>query len=176
MLMTRLVHPLVTRGSSPYFRQMTRTPRTAELKPIGRLSAETGVKVPTIRFYEKIGLLREPPRTDSDRRLYDDQATRRLGFIRHARQLGFEIEDIRALLALADDPDQSCDRANEIAERQLAAVETRIVGLEALRMELSRIQAATCAGGRVSNCRVIEALSDHDACGAPHSDPTRLSI
>nr|WP_315051522.1 helix-turn-helix domain-containing protein [uncultured Brevundimonas sp.] len=155
---------------------MTRTLRTDLLKPIGRLSAETGVKVPTIRFYEKIGLLPEPSRTESDRRLYDDKATRRLGFIRHARQLGFEIEDIRALLALADEPDQPCDQANLIAERQLAAVEARIAALEALRVELSRIQAAACTGGRVSGCRVIEALGDHGACGASHPDPARLAV
>jgi len=94
------------------------------------------VKVPTIRFYEKIGLLEEPPRTASDRRLYDGAATRRLAFIRHARQLGFEIDDIRALLALSDEPDRPCTEVNRIAERQLAAVETRIAGLQALHAEL----------------------------------------
>lgn len=102
---------------------MARDPSPPPLRTIGRLSAETGVKVPTIRFYEKIGLLEEPPRTASDRRLYDGAATRRLAFIRHARQLGFEIDDIRALLALSDEPDQPCTEVNRIAERQLAAVE-----------------------------------------------------
>ena len=58
------------------------------LRPIGKLAAATGVKVPTIRFYEEIGLLPAPPRTASDRRMYDDAAERRLSFIRHARRLG----------------------------------------------------------------------------------------
>ena len=148
---------------------MARDPSTPPLRTIGRLSAETGVKVPTIRFYEKIGLLEEPPRTASDRRLYDGAATRRLAFIRHARQLGFEIDDIRALLALSDEPDQPCTEVNRIAERQLAAVETRIAGLQALHAELTRIQAASCSGGRISDCRVIEALGNHAHCDGLHA-------
>ena len=151
---------------------MARDPSPPPLRTIGRLSAETGVKVPTIRFYEKIGLLEEPPRTASDRRLYDGAATRRLAFIRHARQLGFEIDDIRALLALSDEPDQPCTEVNRIAERQLAAVETRIAGLQALHAELTRIQAASCSGGRISDCRVIEALGNHAHCDG-HTDSDR---
>lgn len=96
--------------------------------PLDDRLAETGVKVPTIRFYEKIGLLEEPPRTASDRRLYDGAATRRLAFIRHARQLGFEIDDIRALLALSDEPDQPCTEVNRIAERHSCAAETASPG------------------------------------------------
>lgn len=133
-------------------------------RSIGRLSTATGVKVPTIRFYEKIGLLPQPARNASDYRMYDDAAFQRLAFIRHARQLGFEIDAIRSLLDLADDPARPCDEANRIAERQLSAVEAKIEGLESLRAELQRMQVA-CAGGRVSNCRVIEALSAVGDCG-----------
>ncbi|WP_449253921.1 MerR family transcriptional regulator [Brevundimonas naejangsanensis] len=132
---------------------------TPKSRSIGRLSAATGVKVPTIRFYEKIGLLPQPERNESDYRMYDNAAFQRLAFIRHARQLGFEMDAIRSLLDLADDPARPCAEANRIAERQLAAVEAKIEGLEALRTELQRMQVA-CAGGRVSDCRVIEALSD----------------
>lgn len=139
---------------------MTRSFNPSPSKTIGKLSAETGVKIPTIRFYEKIGLLPEPVRTESDRRLYDEGGTKRLRFIRHARELGFEISDIRALLDLSDQPDRPCAEANMIAERQLAAINARIRGLKTLKDELSRIQAATCSGGRVSDCRVIEALSE----------------
>ena len=71
------------------------------LLSIGKLAKATDVKVPTIRFYEQIGLLPPPPRTDSDRRLYDDAAVRRLAFIKHARQLGFPIEAIRILGSFA---------------------------------------------------------------------------
>ncbi|NJO54658.1 MAG: MerR family transcriptional regulator, partial [Bacteroidales bacterium] len=68
---------------------------------IGELSRQTGVKVPTIRFYEEIGLLPPPPRTASNRRVYGTDAVQRLSFIRHARELGFEVEAIRALLRSA---------------------------------------------------------------------------
>ena len=70
---------------------------------IGSLARAADVKIPTIRFYEQIGLLPEPERSESDRRLYGDAAVRRLSFIRHARQLGFSVEAIRSLLALTDD-------------------------------------------------------------------------
>lgn len=148
---------------------MARDPSPPPLRTIGRLSAETGVKVSTIRFYEQIGLMKEAPRTASDRRLYDGAATRRLAFIRHARQLGFEIDDIRALLALSDEPDRPCTEVNRIAELQLAAVETRIAGLQTLHAELARIQAASCSGGRISDCRVIEALGNHTQCDGHHT-------
>lgn len=152
----RLLHPLATRGSSAYFIVMPTV--SSPTRSIGRLSAATGVKVPTIRFYEQIGLLPPAARNKSDYRVYDEPAFRRLSFIRHARQLGFEIDDIRALLDLTDEPERPCGDVNRIAERQLAAVDAKIAGLQALRTELSRMQVV-CAGGRMSDCRVIEALS-----------------
>ncbi|MDP3405799.1 MAG: helix-turn-helix domain-containing protein [Brevundimonas sp.] len=133
------------------------------LRSIGKLAAATGVKVPTIRFYEQIGLLASPPRTASDRRLYDDAALRRLSFIRHARQLGFDLDAIRSLLDLSDHPDRPCGEANAIAERHLSDVTKKIAQLQALQTELSRM-SAECAGGRVSTCKVIEVLHDHDLC------------
>ena len=126
---------------------------------IGKLAAATGVKVPTIRFYEQIGLLPVPPRTASDRRLYDGEAVRRLSFIRHARQLGFDLDAIRSLLDLADHPERPCGETNAIAERHLADVRLKIFQLQALQAELSRM-TAECAGGRVSACKVIEVLHD----------------
>ena len=81
---------------------------------IGALSKRTGVKVPTIRYYEQIGLMPPVPRTESGRRSYGGDDLKRLGFIRHARNLGFEIEEIRQLIALAGDPAQPCADADEI--------------------------------------------------------------
>ena len=127
---------------------------------IGKLSVATGVKIPTIRFYEQIGLLPEPPRTASDRRLYDDAALRRLAFIRHARQLGFDLEAIRSLLDLSDHPDRPCGEANAIAERHLSEVGLKIRQLRAMQAELTRM-TTECAGGRVSACKVIEVIHDH---------------
>lgn len=128
-------------------------------KSIGHLSRETGVKVPTIRFYEQIGLMPTPQRSASDRRIYGEGATQRLGFIRHARGLGFSIEDIRSLLLLSDQPARSCSEATELARAQLKATEDRIARLQCLRNELARL-ANACPGGGAERCGVIEALSD----------------
>lgn len=139
---------------------------------IGKLSSATGVKIPTIRFYEQIGFLPEAPRTASNRRVYDDQALRRLAFIRHARQLGFDLEAIRSLLDLSDHPDRPCAEANLIAQRHLTEVTAKIRQLQALQGELSRM-TADCAGGRVSACKVIEVLHDHRLCEAEeHTRPS----
>ncbi|MBP7703701.1 MAG: helix-turn-helix domain-containing protein [Caulobacter sp.] len=132
---------------------------------IGELSRRTGVKVPTIRFYEQSGLLPEPPRTDSGRRLYGPDDQRRLAFIRHARDLGFEMAALRALLDLSDQPDMPCGQVDAIARAHLGAVEAKISQLIALKGELERM-VESCAHGRVSSCRVIEALADHTHCAS----------
>lgn len=136
--------------------------------PIGGLAKATGVKVPTIRFYEGIGLLPEPLRTQSDRRVYDLTAVGRLAFIRHARQLGFSVVAIRDLLEISDHPDRPCEQANALAAHQLDAVEGKIRQLQALRVELKRMVHAACKG-QVSDCRVIEVLSDHALCRQHHA-------
>jgi DNA-binding transcriptional MerR regulator len=142
---------------------------------IGKLAQASDVKVPTIRFYEQIGLLPPPERAANDRRLFGPDAVRRLAFIKHARQLGFPIEAIRTLLDLADDPERDCADANALAREQLIAVEHKIAQLEALRSELKRMAEATCQGA-AGDCRVIEALSDHSLCEADHPEPVRASI
>ncbi|MES2034708.1 MAG: helix-turn-helix domain-containing protein [Pseudomonadota bacterium] len=141
---------------------------------IGQLAKAADVKVPTIRFYEEIGLLPRAARTASDRRVYDEPAVQRLAFIRHARQLGFSVEAIRALLDLSDQPDRPCDEANVLAAEQLSAVETKIAQLEVLRDELRRMVDAACHG-RVSACRVIEVLSDHGHCEG-HGTPRPMAV
>ncbi len=125
---------------------------------IGELARRTAVKVPTIRYYEQIGLLPEPPRTEGQQRRYGTAAQERLNFIRHARTLGFEVDDIRELLTLAAHPSEPCAHADEIAARHLAAVEKRIEQLQALKGELERMLEA-CHGGSVAECQVIESLS-----------------
>lgn len=134
--------------------------------PIGAAAQQSGVKIPTIRYYEQIGLLPPPSRTEGNRRLYDRSDLRRLAFIRHARQLGFEIEAIRALLTLQDDPSQSCQAADIIARARLVEVEQRITSLRALKRELERMIEG-CRHGRVAECRVIETLADHARCQHP---------
>ena len=131
---------------------------------IGRLAKEADVKVPTIRFYEQIGLMPTPSRTQSDQRVYGPAAVQRLRFIRHARQLGFEIKDIEALLGLADRPDAPCDDADRIARAHLSMIDDKIVQLSRLRDELTRMVG--CPAGTARDCRVIEVLSDHSLCQA----------
>ena len=141
---------------------------------IGALAKATDVKVTTIRFYEQIGLLPEPLRASNDRRVYDERTLSRLAFIKHARQLGFAVDAIRTLLQLSDHPEQSCEQANLLAAEQLAAVDSKIARLEALRGELQRVVSAACQG-RVSDCRVIEVLSDHSHCTVEHDAPSALA-
>ncbi|WP_333824664.1 MerR family transcriptional regulator [Pinisolibacter sp.] len=126
---------------------------------IGTAARASGVKVPTIRYYEQIGLLPAPARSDARRRLFGPGDLRRLSFIRHARELGFDMEAIATLLVLQDDPHGSCATADAIARARLAEVERRITALEALRGELQRM-VDECANGRVAECRVIETLAD----------------
>lgn len=149
---------------------------------IGQLSAETGTKVPTIRYYEDIGLLPEPERTAGNQRRYGQQQVDRLRFIRHCRDMGFPLADVRALLDLSDDPQRSCASADTIARHQLQEVERRLASLASLRQELCRM-IDQCAGGTVADCRVIESLADHAHCIADrhttpapteqHVEPTR---
>lgn len=126
---------------------------------IGEAARRSGVKVPTIRYYEEIGLLRKIARSEGNRRFYDEADLSRLSFIRHARELGFEVEAIRTLLKLQDDPDQSCEAADAIAKARLVDVEKRIASLELLRAELEKM-VRECAHGQVGECRVIETLAD----------------
>lgn len=134
---------------------------------IGRLAEATATKVQTIRYYETIGLLAPFTRTEGGHRLYDTEDKKRLTFIRHARELGFSIDAIRELLSLSDNPDTSCERADDIASRQLEEVEQRLKRLKVLQKELKRM-VVECGHGRVCDCRVIEVLSDHRLCQAAH--------
>lgn len=126
---------------------------------IGTLSKRTGVNIETIRYYERSRLIPPAPRTDSGRRLYKAEDIRRLTFIRHARDLGFDIAAIKTMLALQDVPEESCQRVSRIASDQLQAVESRIRRLRGLRTELVRM-IKECGNGKVATCRIIEVLAD----------------
>lgn len=136
---------------------------------IGSLGKKTGTKVQTVRYYEQIGLMHEPGRTEGGQRRYGDAEVDRLSFIRHARQLGFTLEAIRELLDLNDNPDQSCHQADSIARRQLKQVELRMARLKALRTELKRM-IQECRGGNTSECRVLEVLRSHSECLTNHDE------
>lgn len=126
---------------------------------IGELARLSGVHLETIRYYEREGIMPRAARQTNGRRVYSDSDVRRLGFIRQARKLGFDLSQVRALLALQEQPEASCAEASGIAEAQLEAVESRIVRLTALREELRRM-VSECRKGIVAECRVIEVLGE----------------
>jgi DNA-binding transcriptional MerR regulator len=123
---------------------------------IGDLSRRTGVKIPTIRYYEQIGLLPSPVRTEGQQRRYGSEEVRRLNFIRHARELGFEVDAIRQLLS------RYCGEVHDITKAHLDEVKDKIARLIALRDELEAMVA--CDNRQISECRIIEVLADHGQC------------
>ena len=134
---------------------------------IGELASETGVKVPTIRYYEGIGLIDAPPRTEGNQRRYDPSALERLKFIAHARSMGFPMQSLRAMLRIAGHKDAPCADLDELVRGRLVEVDERIARLTALRGELSGMLESH-HHGTVGECRVVEVLSDHDRCATEH--------
>ena len=134
---------------------------------IGQVARQTGVKVPTIRYYEQLTLLGVPVRTEGNQRRYTAAQADRLAFIRHARDLGLSIDDIRDLVRLSDHPERPCADADRIAGAHLAAVRDRIAKLRRLEAELARIVDG-CHADTVRDCYVIQSLADHRFCGEEH--------
>lgn len=130
----------------------------AKILTIGHLARETGTKVETVRFYEKSGLLSAPSRTEGNYRSYDQAHLNRLSFIRRARDLGFSLDQIRALLALSDDRSQSCASVDAIAKRHREEIERKIADLQSLKSELDRM-IDHCECNIVADCRIIDTLS-----------------
>lgn len=124
---------------------------------ISRLAAAAGVNFETVRYYERIGLMPPPARTASGHRVYEVAHIRRLTFIRRARELGFRIEDIRALLALAEPSHASCAQAQEIAQAHLDDVRAKLADLAKLERILARA-VARCSGGPAPSCPVLDML------------------
>jgi DNA-binding transcriptional MerR regulator len=135
---------------------------------IGDLSKRTGVKVPTIRYYEQMGLIEAAERSEGNQRRYERQDLERLAFIRHARDLGLDIAAIRELIALSAHPHQPCGDADRIATDHLKSVREKIERLKKLEAELERIVSHCDGGHSIENCYVIRSLSDHGLCEGEH--------
>lgn len=125
---------------------------------IGALARATGTKVETVRWYEKVGLMPPPARSAGNFRTYGEAHLGRLSFIRRARELGFSLEQIRALLGIVGQPDLPCEAVDVIAREHLAEVDRKIADLQALRRELDAL-VGQCGCGTVSECRIVEALA-----------------
>ena len=124
---------------------------------IGKLSRAANVHIETIRYYERIGLFPAPARTVAGYRSYSLDHLKRLCFIRRARELGFSLDEVRALLRLADDPVGSCEAAHDLACRHLAEVRAKISDLKAMARALSTA-IAHCEAGNRPDCPLIESL------------------
>jgi DNA-binding transcriptional MerR regulator len=142
---------------------------------IGALGKATATKPETIRYYERIGLLPAPARSTGNYRHYTDQDRRRLTFIRKSRALGFTIEQVRALLRLADHREQSCADVDRIARDHVRAIESKIAELTALGDELRGL-IVQCRQGTISECRILEALSPELADEPSHPLARRALI
>jgi MerR family transcriptional regulator, mercuric resistance operon regulatory protein len=124
---------------------------------IGALSRDTGVHIETIRYYERVGLLPEPPRTQGRHRVYEDTHRQRLVFIRRSRELGFSLDEIRILLGLERTHKLTCGELKALAERHVTGIRQKIRDLKKLERVLSDL-AARCHGGKVPACPILDAL------------------
>jgi MerR family mercuric resistance operon transcriptional regulator len=132
--------------------------RNGEIR-IGELSSRTGCNIETIRYYERIGLLPRPHRSASRYRLYNGSDVRRLTFVRRARELGFTLDEVRALLSLsADQREGACAEVREVAASHLADVRARIADLRAMERILADA-VRRCDKGEAAGCPLIDALS-----------------
>jgi len=134
----------------------------ARVIAIGELSRRTGVNIETVRYYERIGLLRKPARAGGRYRRYRPEDERRLNFVRRSRDLGFSLEQVRALLRLVDRRDRSCGEVREVALEHLAEIRSKAADLKRLEGVLDAM-VATCSGGPVPDCPLIDVLFDGPA-------------
>ena len=125
---------------------------------IGDLARATDTRVETIRWYEKQGLIPPPDRTSGNYRAYGEAALARLSFIRRAQDLGFSLDQVRALLQLASDEAGDCAEVDVLAQQHLDEIDRKIADLTALRGELSGL-LTSCKGGTIGKCRIIDTLA-----------------
>lgn len=125
---------------------------------IGELSRGTGVNIETIRYYERIGVMPKPPRSEGGHRLYDSVHLKRLAFVKRSRELGFGLDEIRALLGLVDGGAFTCAEVHAITNLHLDDVKRRIADLRRMERALKSM-AAQCSRGDVPECPIIDTLS-----------------
>ncbi len=143
------------------------TTRKARRITRGELARRTGVNIETIRYFENIGVLATPDRTEGGHRVYDEGHVRTLGFVRRARNLGFTPQEVRAILALGGPGTASCDEVRKIAEHHLEQVRAKIADLA----ELERLLTGTvehCSGEAAPECAVIDLIEESTAADTAH--------
>lgn len=137
---------------------------------IGKVAAAASVNVETIRFYQRRGLLAEPPKTHGGFRYYDDATVARVRFVKRAQALGFSLEEVVGLLAL--EQSSACGPTHDAAIRKLQLVEERIADLQRIRLTLKNLVQQCESGPSTVSCPIIESLA-HNACIGSSTVPTR---
>lgn len=143
---------------------------TPQSLSIGTLARQAGCTVPTIRYYEEIGLLPAAARSEAGQRLYGEPALRRLSFIRRVRGFNFSIEQVRELVSLIDEPDRPCVEVRDIAAVHLRGVQQKLAELQEIEVRLASFVNscnAACAGGPAVNCTILEDLTVSAPASAP---------
>jgi MerR family transcriptional regulator, mercuric resistance operon regulatory protein len=130
-----------------------------ELLTRGALAARSGCNIETIRYYEQIGILPAPPRSQGGHRLYGHDLIKRLTFVRRSRELGFALEEIRQLLRLVDDGNYTCAQIETLALQHAHDIRQKIADLKKLKSVLETM-ASHCTGGEVPECPIIDELFD----------------
>ncbi len=133
-----------------------------EILSIGQVARRAGVGVETVRFYEREGLLEEPPRRASGYRQYSQEVVTRLRFIKRAQQLGFSLKEISELLLLRVDAQTSCDEVKGRTEAKLAEVERKLVELHRMRQALLQVHSLCTGQGPTGRCPMLDALNQQE--------------
>ncbi|MCI0462003.1 MAG: MerR family DNA-binding protein [Gemmataceae bacterium] len=130
------------------------------MKPltIGQVARRAGVGIETVRFYERQGLLEEPPRKESGYRQYPADVVSRLRFIKRAKELGFSLREIKELLALRFDPDTTCAEIRQRATAKIADIEAKLRDLQRMKQALVKLTQACKGSGPLWECSILEAL------------------
>lgn len=141
----------------------------ANMFSIGDLAKQADCNVQTVRYYEQIGLLSKPQRSEGRQRRYGVEDLRQLGFICHGRELGFSTDEIKELLAMERQATTSCKGIDELAQSHLDSVQSRIKALKNLERELKRM-IDKCPHGKVEDCNILDTLkkTDHSYCLSDH--------
>ena len=153
------------------------TSALSELLTRGELALRTGCNIETIRYYEQIGLMPPPPRSQGGHRLYDLQLVKRLNFVRRSRYLGFTLEEIRGLLRLVDGGKYTCAQVESLALEHAQEIRRKIADLRKLKKVLETM-ASQCSGGEMPECPIIDVLFDPRVrlpLRSPAAGPTPLS-
>ena len=127
---------------------------------IGKVAAQTGCHIETIRYYEKERLLPPPERSEAGHRLYTPKLVERLVFIRRSRELGFSMEEIKGLLSVVDGEQVSCEQVKHLADTHLKYIREKISDLRRMEKTLREL-SDQCSGNDVPECPIIEALQSH---------------